>query len=80
MGPKVVRWLALDTCAIRRAPVSETGTFCVELAKQIKMAGFRFTISADWQLTPQQLQASGWVDGVGGVIVASEQGTVAPFE
>ncbi|CAK0850009.1 unnamed protein product, partial [Prorocentrum cordatum] len=31
-------------------------------------------------VTPQQLQASGWVDGIGGAIAASEQGTVAPPE
>eukprot|EP00959_Pyramimonas_sp_CCMP1952_P225008 4704840-Pyramimonas_sp.AAC.1 len=44
------------------------------------MAGILFTLSADCQFTPHQLQASGWVDGIGGVVVASGQEAVAPSE
>ncbi|CAK0881318.1 unnamed protein product, partial [Prorocentrum cordatum] len=50
------------------------------MGQAVKSAGLPFILSADWQVTPEELTESGWVAGIGGVVVAPKVGTVRPSE
>ncbi|CAK0834712.1 unnamed protein product, partial [Prorocentrum cordatum] len=50
------------------------------MGQAVKSAGLPFILSADWQVAPEELTESGWVAGIGGVVVAPKVGTVRPSE